>query len=520
MNNIESLRKLMTFNASLNSFDIERRFEQIAKILFAKFAIKKGQTIYLFKDIEFYFYNQNHKDIITHPRNSDALLWYVNDFGGIDINISSNIKTTLSSDSKKKIRTKYILDGNEYFGGILIRQLIDTDRQQVIGGPLRCADLFRCHNAFGYDNDYPILVEYDSGVVAFKRQARLNILSSKHTTESKVNNILLLYHKHPQSKELYVSFNKFLEKPYRYIRYDELMHDESTNIVYLSPWLNDDLQGHPDFYKRLVTLLKDMGIEYKILTNTNDYWARDYMPIQFGVNEFLKYKYNPDYLMNSKNKEDKLTITKVDKVLRGMDINCRKTEFTIDGGNIVACGPYIVMTDKVFIDNNREKGDDNFLKELEDQIGHPIIIIPWTMHGRFDDEDTDKYGHADGFIKWCGGNRILMGNHGDYYPDEAACIRSILEQYGFVVTEMSFNDKLTHPCQELNWAYINFLQVGDNIIMPQFNIEEDEIAYQYVHDSFPNCKIKQIEMNDIAKEGGALHCISWNIRSDIFIANY
>ena len=136
------------------------------------------------------------------------------------------------------------------------------------------------------------------------------------------------------------------------------------------------------------------------------------------------------------------------------------------------------------------------------------------MHGDFDAEDTDKYGHADGFIKWCGDRRILMGNHGDEYPEEAAAIRRILERHGFVVTEMRFNDKVTNPCHELNWAYINFLQIGRNIIMPKFNIEEDVIACQYIQESFPNCKIKQIEMTDIAKEGGALHCISWNIRSN------
>ena len=27
----------------------------------------------------------------------------------------------------------------------------------------------------------------------------------------------------------------------------------------------------------------------------------------------------------------------------------------------------------------------------------------------------------------------------------------------------------------------------------------------------PDCNIRQIEMAEIAKEGGALHCISWNV---------
>ncbi|ROS87511.1 agmatine deiminase family protein [Bacteroides acidifaciens] len=507
MSEIDKLKELMTLNANMNTLEIESRFEHIAQILFSKFAVKKGGQIFLFKDIEFYFYNQNHKDIITHPRNSEALYWYVNDFGGIDINMSSNVGTNLTSDNKEK----YTLSDNDYFGGILIRQLIDKDNRKVINGPWACAELFRCHNAVGYDKDFPIIVEYDNGVVAVKRTTRINLLSTNQTVEKKVDNILSLYYKHPTSKDLYEAFTEFIKKPYRYVRFNELIHDENTDTVYLSSWLE---KCHHDFYNRLISIFQELDIKYELLKHTKDYWARDYMPAQLGEHEFLKYKYNPDYLINNKNKDDKYTITNVDNVLRGMGISCRRTELIIDGGNMVACGPYIVMTDKVFTENNQDKGDISFKIELETIIGHPVIIIPWTMHGDFDAEDTDKYGHADGFIKWCGDRRILMGNHGDEYPEEAAAIRRILERHGFVVTEMRFNDKVTNPCHELNWAYINFLQIGRNIIMPKFNIEEDVIACQYIQESFPNCKIKQIEMTDIAKEGGALHCISWNIRSN------
>ncbi len=226
------------------------------------------------------------------------------------------------------------------------------------------------------------------------------------------------------------------------------------------------------------------------------------MPIQFGENDFLKYHYSPDYLIN---KDDIDSITDVSKVISGMGIHYHSTNLIIDGGNMVPCGPYIVMTDKVFSENRRKKDDWEFKALLDSELGHPVIIIPWTPH------EDDVYGHSDGFIKWCGDNRILMGNHGDCYPEEAASIRRILESYGFEVTEMRFKGKVDSPCYNLNWAYINFLQVGKNIIMPIFDIPEDAIAQQYIQEAFPDCCIRQIEMEDIAKKGGALHCISWNV---------
>ena len=92
----------MTLDASMNASDIEERFEQIAKMLFESFAIQKGETMYLFKEIEFYFYNKNHRDIVTHPRESKPLCWYVNDFGGIDLNFESKIKYENRLNSKGK----------------------------------------------------------------------------------------------------------------------------------------------------------------------------------------------------------------------------------------------------------------------------------------------------------------------------------------------------------------------------------------------------------------------------------
>ena len=507
MNKIEDFRRLMTLDANMNTSDIEERFEQIAKMLFECFAIQKGETMYLFKEIEFYFYNKNHRDIITYPRESKPLCWYINDFGGIDLNFGSKIRYEKRLNSNGKKVEKCVLDDSAYFGGILIRQLVcvnEVGSSKVLSGPLKCAELFKHNDTTGSFNE-PQLVKYDNGMVGYIRRSRIKILHPKQKVEDKVNSILNKYYVYPGKEKLYDDFTIFKGKLYRYIRCDKLMHDEDTNMVFISPWLKDENEGHPEFYQHLKGVLNEMGIEFKdkVLKSTNDYWARDYMPIQLGKDEFLNYHYYPNYLVNI---DDIKTITDATKVLRGMGISCRSTNLIIDGGNMVSCGPYIVMTDKVFSENRKKKNDADFKALLESELGHPVIIIPWTPH------EDDVYGHSDGFIKWCGDNRILMGNHGDCYPEEAASIRRILDSYGFEVTEMRFKDKVDTPCCDLNWAYINFLQVGKNIIMPKFNIEEDAIAQQYIQEAFPDCCIRQIEMaEEIAKEGGALHCLSWNV---------
>ena len=218
MNNIDQLRQLMTLDANINTTGIEERFEKIAKMLFESFAIQKGEKKYLFKEIEFYFYNKNHRDIITHPRVSKPLCWYINDFGGIDINFTSSIECVNRENSKGKNVMKYVLDDSAYFGGILIRQLIENESGEILKSPLACAELFRCYDATGVDYEFPVLVDHNNDVMSFIRKPRINLLRSKQSVEDKVNNILYQYHDNVQSSKetLCQDFINFKDKPYGY----------------------------------------------------------------------------------------------------------------------------------------------------------------------------------------------------------------------------------------------------------------------------------------------------------------
>ena len=231
------------------------------------------------------------------------------------------------------------------------------------------------------------------------------------------------------------------------------------------------------------------------------------MPIQIDDNDFLKYLYEPDYLMD--NPKRKSTITDASLVCKSMGIEHRETKIKLDGGNVTLCGEYIVMTDKVFSENKKEKNDEDFKKQLEYELRHNIIIIPWHCIDP-EDKEADVYGHSDGFIHWCGGKKVLMSNHRDFDPKEAAEIRTIMESYGFEITEMLFDTPHLEP--QWNWAYINYLQVGTLIVIPAFGIEEDKQALRYIQTLNPNCKIRQIRLRDIAAKSGALHCITWNIK--------
>lgn len=188
---IENLRNWMCIPADADPNKINRAFDQIAEFLtewcVIKFQNQESLEEYRIVDFEFYFYNKNHQDITVHPRNSEALTWYINDFGGIDLNFKSSIKRYEDIKVKKNITSvsyKYTLpdssSDSSYFGGILIRRIQRISDKCLFDGPLKVSELFRIFNATSQDQNLPTLEISQSRLepIVFKKCIRYNILGS------------------------------------------------------------------------------------------------------------------------------------------------------------------------------------------------------------------------------------------------------------------------------------------------------------------------------------------------------
>ena len=281
-------------------------------------------------------------------------------------------------------------------------------------------------------------------------------------------------------------------------------NDTMTNFVYISDKLKE---FYPNVYSRLTKLFDEMEIEWGEVKGTKDIWIRDYMPIQLSNDRFLVYKYDPDYLKDSEEKylTDSYAMSK--SVLH----ICQKLDssITLDGGNVVTCAGHRILTDKVFQENGKPIYDPEFCRCLFEALDSDIIFLPWHCDNPHE-PNADVYGHADGLIHWTGDNRVLMSNHRDFFPEEADEVKRRLETVGFEVKEMLFD--VPNPNRDFNWAYINYLEVGNKIIVPTFGIPEDEQALKYIREANPDSIVRGFRMRDIVRNGGALHCITWNIK--------
>lgn len=279
-----------------------------------------------------------------------------------------------------------------------------------------------------------------------------------------------------------------------------MLTDNLTNIVYFSSLLPGKC---PILNAHITETLKKHGIPYAYVSGTKDIWCRDFMPIQIEKERFVFYKYTPDYLQDTKSHLRLQTDTEkvfLSKENRLSDLlKFRQTiDLVLDGGNVVKCDDVIVMIDKVFVEN-KFKTPAEVESVLRDAFQCKVLFLPW---------DGDMCGHSDGIVHYMGDGKILLTNYQDFSRYYYYRFRKMLDKHFDVIT-LKYNVK-RH--RERSWCYINFLQVGKLVLVPQLGTEEDEQALEQINKALPDCEIVGIPALEAVRRGGALNCISWNIK--------
>ena len=294
------------------------------------------------------------------------------------------------------------------------------------------------------------------------------------------------------------------------------IQDWDTDFVYISDKLKEYF---PDFYRRLCVIFTEMDIPFGEIKGTKDIWCRDYMPVQIAPDTFVGYIYSPKYLQSEENAytnrpelahlrcRDVLTNQKEVWEKNGLTYKLIPTDIFLDGGNVVLDDNFIVLTDKIYKENNCQSLQDNekLLNKIQEAFQRTPIIIPWEQKG------DDVYGHTDGMVKampTLSSQPNLMIS--PLFKYECDSLHKELDKY-FTLNEIEFSERGT-GFEKYAWAYINFLQVGNKILVPSFGLPCETSVMEQIRNLYPNCIVDSIEMREIADHGGALHCITWNIR--------
>lgn len=280
-----------------------------------------------------------------------------------------------------------------------------------------------------------------------------------------------------------------------------MIPDQYRNTVYFSDIIRDD-HAYQSAFDRLRTILDKHSIDYRFLSNTEDIWCRDYMPIQINDDEFVQFKYEPSYLDYN---PELRSIPQ--EVLESNGIRAKYSSINLDGGNIVNSKNRAILTNRIFKENPKFDKSE-LINQIEQLLDTQVLLIP--------DINTDMTGHSDGHLRFIDSQTILVNELQNELKYWKKGFNKMIKRSGLTYIEMPwFSDRPKHQKNSAVGCYVNYLEIDNLIVFPVFEVynNRDEEALNVIQSVFPDRIIEPINVNEIGRMGGLLNCISWTIKS-------
>lgn len=287
----------------------------------------------------------------------------------------------------------------------------------------------------------------------------------------------------------------------------DMIKDCETNTIVVADRL---VARHPDVFHVIAGACKENNLKLRVVESVN-IWTRDFMPIQCrsGMVKF-RYGYASDNPTQRNLRINSKSWQWLGRIL--------KSDLRLDGGNVIGDTGRAIMTDTVFRHNREVK---RLIPRLESVLDVKITVIPT--------EPDDDIGHADGICKFTPSGKLLVHDYRkvgtDIYKAYHDKLMNNLADFEVVLFPIAYSQRpeLTekqfrsfYPSGDtFNPAYgyyLNMLVVGKAVLLPQFNIPDDEAAMKLVKENFKGHKIYPVYCTHLAMEGGLANCVTMTYR--------
>ena len=248
----------------------------------------------------------------------------------------------------------------------------------------------------------------------------------------------------------------------------------------------------------------------------DDSWMRDIAPIFYIEDEKLKsisFEFNgygkyPDYLNDNK-------ISKF--ISNYLNIPTKISDIVIEGGAITYDDKKNLFSTKnvIFNKNRKQKHNSEYIiKELKLLFDLNYIFL--FENGLMED-DTD--GHVDNLLSPIGKNKYLIASTHKLDPNYEILEKNKTDLINFFKDTNQRFDLIEVPLptrkkinnKNIISSYINFYFSKNKIILPKFNVKEDNEVKLIFENLFPNRQIMMLETENINYGGGNIHCITMNV---------
>ena len=191
-------------------------------------------------------------------------------------------------------------------------------------------------------------------------------------------------------------------------------------------------------------------------------------------------------------------------------LNINRTDYILDGGNIVDNYAGSVITTTRFLEDNNLSVPEG-KKVLKALLGAKAVAIL--------EPDEDVMAHADGMVTWLDEHTLLVNDYSRYadFGEEYQSgiideLESAFPQATIVTVPVQFSDGESSACG----INLNAVMTPKALYVPVFagkftSNENYVLDTIYTHSSK---KVITIEANGVCDQGGSVRCLTWQLTGD------
>lgn len=280
-------------------------------------------------------------------------------------------------------------------------------------------------------------------------------------------------------------------------------------------------------FEKVLVVCKDVAATRKLLSNipddrlilvecdSNDTWARDHGGITvenetIGKHVILDFVFNGWGLKFPANKDNLITNTLHKKGI--FNTMLLPGGLALEGGAIESNGAGVLMsTTECMLSPNRNPHLSQGALESLLKVLFGVERIIWLHHGYLAGDDTDS--HIDTLARFCNTNTIAYVRCTDPNDEHFDALQKmeaeLKKEAGMQLVPLPWPDACYDEYgHRLPATYVNFLIINGAVLVPTYNVPQDEAALTIFKDIFPAHEIIGINCSPLILQHGSLHCVT------------
>ena len=279
----------------------------------------------------------------------------------------------------------------------------------------------------------------------------------------------------------------------------------------------------------LNTWAEDNQLPGRVITvpaPANDTWARDHGPITVETEDgptLIDFKFNAWGGKFNWEKDNALNMHLAGARVFGKH-PMQTVDFVLEGGSIESDGEgTLLTTSECLLTPSRNPTMDRTSIEqlLTEMVGAERIL--WLNHGYLAGDDTDS--HIDTLARFCAPDHICYVACPDVADEHYSALAAMEEELqGFCqkdgtpykLTALPWPDAIfDEDGERLPATYANFLIINGAVLLPTYDVPQDQEAIRIMGDIFPDREILPINCRPLIYQHGSLHCVTMQIPAGV-----